>query len=165
MTDILLEFGHKCRLSRDDNMWKSSKDKRCDIQDKIKSTKSKRDRRARKFSWSAFRRPSVVSLYNEVYKQAKQENSAPDVVAARNSSKAKKKEGVGFMLYGDSIDDQVDQRIDFILGLSDGYDSGNYSKDERIIFIDDQRGHDELNRVVDSFPVAMIKARVLRQDC
>ena len=31
------------------------------------------------------------------------------------------------MLYGDSIDDQVDQRIDFILGLSDGDDSGNYS--------------------------------------
>ena len=28
------------------------------------------------------------------------------------------------------------------------------------MFIDDQRGHDELNRVVDSFPVAMIKARV-----
>ena len=69
------------------------------------------------------------------------------------------------MFYGDSIDDQVDQRIDFILGLSDGDDSGNYSKDERIIFIDDQWGHDELNRVVDSFPVAMIKARVLRQDC
>ena len=69
------------------------------------------------------------------------------------------------MVYGDSIDDQVDQRIDFILGLSDDYDSSGNSKDERIIYIDDQWGHDELNKVVDSFPVAMIKARVLRQDC
>ena len=94
MTDILIEFGHKCRLSRDDNMWNSSKDKICDIQDKIKATKSKHNRRARKFSWSAFRRPSVVSLYNEVYKQTKQENSTLDVVVARNSSKAKKRKKV-----------------------------------------------------------------------
>ena len=95
MTDILIEFGHKCRLSRDDNMWNSSKDKICDIQDQIKATKSKHNRRARKFSWLVFHRPSVVSLYkNEVYKQAKQENSTLYVVVARNSSKAKKRKKV-----------------------------------------------------------------------